>query len=74
VGGEGGVEFSGRSEGVMFGEREGEVSCPSWQPPYHSLPVQDLPSFVQNVRQFTSDLRYFVILNSSVPSGSVKLT
>ena len=35
--------------------------------------MQDLPSFVHNVRLFTSDLRYFIILNSSVPAGSVKL-
>ena len=39
---------------------------------YFSL--QDLPSFVQNVRQFSNDLRYFLILNQSVPAGSVKLS
>jgi len=36
--------------------------------------VEDLPSFVQNIRQFMNDLRYFLILNKSVPAGSVKLS
>ena len=36
--------------------------------------TQDLPSFVQDVRQFANDLRYFLILNQSVPAGSVKLS
>ena len=47
---------------------------PSLFPPSPLPPSQDLPSFVQNVRQFTSDLRYFLILNKSAPAGTVKLT
>ena len=35
--------------------------------------LQDLPSFVQNIHQFASDLRYFHLLNSALPQGSVKL-
>lgn len=36
--------------------------------------VEDTPSFVQNVCQFTSDLRYFLILNTTNSSGSVMLS
>lgn len=38
-----------------------------------ALALQDLPSFVQNIHQFASDLRYFHLLNSALPQGSVKL-
>ena len=36
--------------------------------------VQDLPSFVQNLYQFTSDLRYYLLINTSLPANSVKLS
>ncbi|KAL5473099.1 hypothetical protein EMCRGX_G027544 [Ephydatia muelleri] len=36
--------------------------------------VEDMPSFVQNVCQFTSDLRYFLILNTTNSPGSVMLS
>ncbi|XP_064607184.1 exportin-6-like [Liolophura sinensis] len=33
--------------------------------------VQDLPSFSQNLTRFVNDLRYYRLLNTSLPAGSV---
>lgn len=34
--------------------------------------LQDMPSFTQSVHRFVNDLRYYRLINSSLPSGSVK--
>lgn len=35
--------------------------------------LEDLPSFTLNLRQFVSDLRYFVVMNAALPADSVRL-
>ena len=35
-------------------------------------PESDMPSFVANLDRFINDLRYYQLINSSVPQGSVK--
>lgn len=37
------------------------------------LPLQDLPSFTQNVHRLVNDLRYYRLCNDSLPPGTVKL-
>lgn len=34
---------------------------------------QDLPSFTQSVQRFVNDIRYYSLINSSLPAGSVSL-
>ncbi|XP_062507791.1 exportin-6-like isoform X2 [Corticium candelabrum] len=34
---------------------------------------KDLPTFTQTIHRLTSDVRYYVVCNSSLPAGSVKL-
>lgn len=36
-------------------------------------PLQDLPSFTQNVHRLVNDLRYYRLCNDSLPPGTVKL-
>ena len=35
------------------------------------LTFQDLPSFTRGVHRFVSDVRYYRLYNSSLPSGTV---
>lgn len=36
--------------------------------------VEDIPSFIQNLIQLVADLRYYLIVNATLPPHSVKLT
>ncbi|XP_005096518.1 exportin-6 [Aplysia californica] len=35
---------------------------------------QDLPSFTQTVQRFVNDIRYYSLINSSLPAGSISFT
>lgn len=60
------ADFLQRCDGITT-EQRAEIAS-------NYKPDEDLPTFVSNIRQFSNDLRYYMICNNSAQMGTVKLS